>query len=85
MSLRRVALRRHSDHLVAETAEEALACLAAAQVEPLSLSRPDVAVDVRREASAASNASEAGEEKDQVLPPVPDLNQGATSATDASD
>ncbi|CAE7648478.1 unnamed protein product [Symbiodinium pilosum] len=64
MSLRRVALRRHSDHQVAETAEEALA-LFAASLETAPMPVPSE--------SLQSNPNEVDDGKENVLPTMPEL------------
>jgi len=68
MSLRRVAIRRHSDHNVAETAEEAMATLAQQAVS-----------DKLSENPRASSPLE-DEEKENVLPPTTDLDTDGLSA-----
>eukprot|EP00434_Breviolum_minutum_P046086 symbB.v1.2.041493.t1/scaffold8278.1/size6969/1 len=68
MSLRRVAIRRHSDHNVAETAEEAMATLAQQAVS-----------DKPSENPRASSPLE-DEEKENVLPPTTDLDTDGLSA-----
>ncbi|CAK9024822.1 unnamed protein product, partial [Durusdinium trenchii] len=73
MSLRRVAIRRHSDHLVAETAEEAMASFAA----QLAAEQGDTPQE--------SNPNEGDEEKDHVLPPVPDLEPADPQEAEESD
>eukprot|EP00439_Symbiodinium_sp_Y106_P016690 s7642_g2.t1 len=74
MSLRRVALRRHSDHQVAETAEEALALFAASQ-ETAPLPVPTDSLH-----SLQSNPNEADDGKENVLPTGPDLGSTSLSA-----
>jgi len=79
MSLRRVALRRHSDHQVAETAEEALALFAASQ-ETAPLPVPTDSLH-----SLQSNPNEADDGKENVLPTGPDLGSTSLSALENVD
>ncbi|CAJ1422837.1 unnamed protein product [Effrenium voratum] len=71
MSLRRVALRRHSDHMVAESAEEAMASFAAASF-----------AGACAETNENSNPNEPQNEKEHVLPPLPDLNRSGEIPAD---
>lgn len=72
MSLRRVAIRRHSDHLLAATAEEAMVTSAASQ-----------AAEHTENPRATSNPNEEADEKDDVLPPTADLDRSGLAQAES--